>query len=90
VQKFQGEDEQARARLADCLKASQVWISASDGPIKLSEASATLLTNPPDYDRVRFLARASVTDTWKALFERLLVDPTADFTAVEEPEVCIL
>jgi hypothetical protein len=123
VEKFAGEDEQARSRLseavaavraaalavlalylerdcqrlreleevclqfrADCLKASQVWMSAADGPIKLSEASATLLTNPPDYDRVQFLAKASVTDTWKQLFERLLTDPTADFTVTEEAE----
>jgi hypothetical protein len=69
---------------ADLTNVGQIWFSHSDGPIQMSPASAQVLTTTPDFDRCRFLASANAVTPWKALFEKLLIDPQADFASEAE------
>jgi hypothetical protein len=68
---------------ADLIKVSRWWPDGS--ALRLSEASASLLTVIPDYDRVRFLSSEAAVTPWERLYQQLLTDPTADFVTEEEP-----
>jgi hypothetical protein len=71
---------------ADLLRITQWWpAGVSHGPIKVSEASARLLTNPPDYDRVRLMSSDRVIEPWKDVLDKLVEgDVDAEFATVTE------
>jgi hypothetical protein len=95
--RFDGECEQLRQlqetllrKRADLLQVSMFYPSASDGPLKISEASAILLTAPIDTDRCKHMSNIGVQQPWRDLLERLIGgDHEADLVTngSEEPAV---